>query len=63
MQPFKSGISLVGTGQSQQLADVVRSTANHNIKTVLALWCNEVNLNAQKIWLSESHFTIAFRGD
>ena len=52
--------SLVGTVQSQQLADVVRSTANRNIKTILALWYNEVNL---KIWLSEYHFTIAFRGE
>ena len=60
MQPFKSGISLVGTVQSQQLADVVRSTANPNVKIVLALWCNEVNL---KIWLSEYHFTITFRGE
>ena len=61
MQPFNSGISLIGTVQSQQLADVVRSTANRNIKSVLVLWCNEVNLNTQKIWLSESYFTIAFR--
>ena len=63
MQPFNSGISLIGTVQSQQLADVVRSTANRNIKSVLVLWCNEVNLNTQKIWLSESYFTIAFRRD